>query len=212
MSIRIRRFAWLTTVLVGTLLSACAKTQQVPIQQQGMCGLLGPQCSQLVAGMPDQFQLRYVNPSAQWTSYSKVLMDPVTFWGPAASTLSPSDQQSLADYFDSEIRKEFVLHFQVVDKAGPGVMQLQVALTDVSGVTPGLRTIALGGSAGPCAQHGQVRRDRHLCFRRVRAGRGEDHRLAEWPGARGSGGSACRGWIARSGRAVAVGRRPERDE
>jgi hypothetical protein len=122
--------------------AACAKTQQVAVQQKGMCGLLGPQCSKLTTGLPDQFQLRYVNPSAPWTTYNQVKIEPVTFWGPADSSISPSDQQLLTNYFDQEIRKEFGKHYQLVDQAGPGVMELQVALTDVSGATPGLRTIA----------------------------------------------------------------------
>lgn len=139
---RNQRSVWIGGAVLVAIASGCAKTQQAPIQQQGMCGLLGPQCNQLTAGMPGQFQLRYVNPSAQWGSYTKILIDPVTFWGPASSTLSPSDQQLLANYFDQEIRKQFATHFQLVDGPGPGVMELQVALTDVSGATPGLRTIA----------------------------------------------------------------------
>jgi hypothetical protein len=122
--------------------AACAKTQQVAVEQKGMCGLLGPQCSKLTTWLPDQFQLRYVNPNAQWTSYNQVKIDPVTFWGPAESSFSPSDQQLLANYFGREIREEFGKHYLLVDQPGPGVMEIQVALTDVSGATPGLRTIA----------------------------------------------------------------------
>jgi hypothetical protein len=142
MSMKNSRRTWLAGVAWMTMAVACAKTQQVAVQQQGMCGLLGPQCSKLTAGLPDQFQLRYVNPSVQWTTYNQVEIEPVTFWGPAESSVSPSDQQRLADYFNQEIRTEFGKHYQLVDQAGPGVMVLQIALTDVSGATPGLRTIA----------------------------------------------------------------------
>src|SRR5262249_53952648 len=71
-----------------------------------------------------------------------VMIDPVTFWGPAEEQVSASDQQLLANYFDQEIRKEFGQYYQLVSQPGPGVMTIQVALTDVSGATPGLRTIA----------------------------------------------------------------------
>jgi hypothetical protein len=43
--------------------------------------------------------LRYINPNAQWTQYTQVLIDPVTFWGGDDTKVSPADQRMLTNYF-----------------------------------------------------------------------------------------------------------------
>jgi hypothetical protein len=64
------------------LLSACTITQKAAINQaDANCAFLGNDCSLLTVGGKDQIGLRYVNPAAQWSRYSKILIDPVTFWG-----------------------------------------------------------------------------------------------------------------------------------
>src|SRR4029078_5766259 len=45
--------------------------------------------------------------------------------------------------FQQVLREELAKKFELADQAGPGVMQLQVALTDVAGATRGLRTISM---------------------------------------------------------------------
>jgi hypothetical protein len=49
----------------------------------------------------------------------------------------------LVNFFQQALRDELSKKFEVVDQAGPGVMRLQVAITDVSAATPGIRTISL---------------------------------------------------------------------
>ena len=126
------------------LLTACTTTQQAPVVQADVkCGFLGPACSRLTQGTEGQAALRYVNPAAKWTQYSKIMIQPVTFWGAENSKVSPEDQQRLVDFLYAALHEEFAKKFQVVDQNGPGVMKLQVALTDVGAATPGLRTITM---------------------------------------------------------------------
>jgi hypothetical protein len=66
----------------------------------------------------------------------------VTFWGSDTTKVSAAEQQALTDYFFQVLREQLGQKFQLVDDAGPGVMRLQVALTDAEAVTPGLRTIS----------------------------------------------------------------------
>jgi Protein of unknown function (DUF3313) len=68
-----------------------------------------------------QAALRYVNPSANWTQYNKIVIDPVTFWGSDTEKISATDQQALTDYFYQVLREELGKKFQIVDQAGPGV-------------------------------------------------------------------------------------------
>ena len=86
--------------------------------------------------------LRYVNPKAAWSTYNQVIIDPVTLWGGATSSISPADQESLTNFFYQALRTQIGQTFPLVDAHGPGVMLLQVAITDLESATPGLRTIS----------------------------------------------------------------------
>jgi hypothetical protein len=126
------------------LVSACTTTQKIAINQAGMnCAFLANDCSLLTVGGKDKTGLRYLNPAAQWTQYNKVLIDPVTFWGGASTTVSASDQQMLVNYFSQQLNKELGQKFQIVTQPGPGVMKLDFALVDAEAATPVLRSISM---------------------------------------------------------------------
>src|SRR5215510_13100686 len=65
------------------------------------------------------------------------------FYGSDTTKISAADQQALTNYFYQVLREELGKKYQVVDQAGPGVMKLQVALTDTEGATPGLRSVSM---------------------------------------------------------------------
>lgn len=126
------------------LLSACTTTQKVAIDQAGVnCAFLANDCSLLTTGGKDQAGLRYVNPAARWSQYNKVLIDPVTFWGGDSTKISASDQQMLVNYFSQQLKEKLGEKFEIVSQAGPGVMKLDVALTDAETATPVLRSISM---------------------------------------------------------------------
>jgi len=144
---RVRGRAWarvvMATLLFGGFATACTTTQQVRVQRADLkCGFLGSDCDRLTPGAKGQFDLRYVNPSANWRQYTKIIVDPVTFWGGDSGKVSAAEQQALTDYFYQVLREQLGKRFQLVDEPGPGVMRAQVALTDVEPATPGLRTIS----------------------------------------------------------------------
>jgi len=126
------------------LLSACATTQKATLDRAALnCGLLGDVCGKLTPGGQDQASLRYVSPSARWTNYSKVMIEPVTFWGGSSTSVSAADQQMLVNYFSQQLKLQLGKKFQVVDQAGPGVMKLTVAMIDAETATPVLRSISM---------------------------------------------------------------------
>jgi len=142
-----RAKAWTGFPLLGLcllLLSACTTTQKVAVNQADVnCAFLANDCALLTVGGKDQTGLRYINPAAQWSQYNKVLIDPVTFWGGASTKISASDQQMLVNYFSQQLNKELGQKFQIVTQPGPGVMKLDVALTDAEAATPVLRSISM---------------------------------------------------------------------
>jgi hypothetical protein len=135
------------------LVAGCATTQQVypnilakaqgaqnPVPQ--FSGFLGDY-SLLQPGGSRQALYRYINPSANWGQYNAVMIDPVTFWGSQDSSISPKDQEFLCAYFCNQLRQDLVKNVSMVDEPGPGVMRLQVAITDASAATPLLRTASV---------------------------------------------------------------------
>ena len=132
------------SVLGALLLSACTVTQKAPLEQSEVrCGLLASDCHKLQAGGKDQASFRYVNPAAKWAQYSKVMIEPVTFWGGEATAVSAADQQALMNYFSQQLRQQLGKKFEIVEQPGPGVMKVSVAMTDAETATPVLRSISM---------------------------------------------------------------------
>jgi hypothetical protein len=155
-----RRSIALIGIGLAALAAGCSTTQQVKVSAQPAtyCAFLGNTvCSELTpSDTPGRFSgaavagggtptaaLRYINPNAQWTQYSKVLIAPVTFWGGDDTKISPTDQHTLTNYFYQVIQQQLSTKFQVVQEPGPGVMTVQAALIDVQSATPVLRTISM---------------------------------------------------------------------
>jgi Protein of unknown function (DUF3313). len=132
------------SVLAAMLLTACTVTQNAPLEQSELnCGLLANECHKLQPGSKDQASFRYINPAAQWNQYSKVLIEPVTFWGGDSTKVSAADQQALMSYFSQQLREQLGKKFQIVEQPGPGVMKITVAMTDAETATPVLRSISM---------------------------------------------------------------------
>ncbi|HZP45975.1 MAG TPA: DUF3313 domain-containing protein [Candidatus Binataceae bacterium] len=150
---RLIRLAGVGAALLLLGVAGCSETQQeqpnIVAKAQGaqnpvpqFSGFLGDY-SLLQPGGENQALYRYVAPGVNWQQYNAVMIDPVTFWDSADSSVSPEEQQDLCTYFYNHLRESLVKYFQVVDQPGPGVMRIQVALTNASAATPVLRTASV---------------------------------------------------------------------
>ncbi len=134
----------LSTMMSIILLAGCAVTQKAQIEQAGLnCGLLGPDCARLTPGGKEQAGLRFINPAAKWTNYSKVMVEPVGFYGGDTTKVSAEDQQKLVNYFNEQLTEQLKTKFEIVQEPGQGVMKIQAAMTDASAATPGLRSVSM---------------------------------------------------------------------
>ncbi len=107
-------------------------------------GFLGPDASKLQPGPKGGAALVWINHSANWSSYNKILVEPVQFWASADSKVSTQDQQTLTTYFYNALKTNIAQNgFALADQPGPGVIRMQVALMDATTATPGLRTISV---------------------------------------------------------------------
>src|SRR5258708_785251 len=130
----------LSAVMIMAL-AACSVTEQAKTDTVQETGFL-KNYSQLQPGAKDQALLVYFNPNARWTQYTKVMIEPVTFWGDASSNVSVQDQQQLCSYYYNKLNEDLSKKFQIVDLPGPGVMAVRVALTDPTTATPVLRSVS----------------------------------------------------------------------
>ncbi len=133
-------------------LTGCAKTvsDQSAVTKQMVNGptaaansFFGQDFSKLQPGQEGQAAMLYVDPSANWKQYDKIMLEPVEFWDGADTKVSPQDQHTLTAYFYNKLKEDLQKNFTIVDQGGPGVLQLQVALTNASTSTPGLRTVSV---------------------------------------------------------------------
>lgn len=69
-----------------------------------------------------------------WKKYDKVLIERMRVMlkpGTEKNGVDPSDLKTLTDYFHDALVKALKPQMQVVDKAGPGVVRMRIALTDL---------------------------------------------------------------------------------
>ncbi len=142
----------LSGALGGSSIIGCAKTvtDQSAVVKQMESGptaaansFFGQNFSLLQPGKEGQAAMVYVDPNANWKQYNKIMLEPVEFWDGPDTKVSPADQHTLTAYFYNELKEQLQKNFTIVDQGGPGVLQLQVALTNASSATPGLRTVSV---------------------------------------------------------------------
>ena len=77
--------------------------------------------------------LVYRNPAARWTSYDKVLFEPVTLWRSGRNSLDPvpeSDLLRLIGDLERTVRRRLGDAFRLVDRPEPGTMRIRLAITE----------------------------------------------------------------------------------
>ena len=87
----------------------------------------------------------YVKPGEDFHGYTQVLLDPVVIVsGPNSqlATVTPEQRDALANSYYADLHKTLSKHCSVTDKAGPGVLRLQFALTDATSSNATVKTVA----------------------------------------------------------------------
>jgi hypothetical protein len=112
---------------------------------QPIAGFL-PDPSLFQPGGWGQAALVYRNPTANFTFYNKVFLDPVTIWTAPDSALNrvpESARQAAANRFYADLYKALSKHCVIVTSLSrPGTMHLRVALTDAKTANVLLNTVA----------------------------------------------------------------------
>lgn len=112
----------------------CASTSQTTkVNESGFLSDYG----QLQPGADGEAQMLYIDESAQFGAYTKILMDPITIYAASdSSNLNdvPQDElKSIVDYLDAAVRAQLAPNYTFVDRAEPGTMRLRIAVTEAKG-------------------------------------------------------------------------------
>jgi len=138
-----RRQALFAVLAAATLIQGCQPTYQA--RTVSSSGFLGTDYARLHEGKEGEALLVYRNPNVHWADYKKIRLDPVTIWTgdqSAFNGFSAADRQKLADSFYSAVQQQLSKNYEMVTSTGPGVMHVQIALTDAKASSPVMDTIS----------------------------------------------------------------------
>src|SRR5262245_21279460 len=127
------------------LMGGCAATKEVAMATPGSASACLPNPSLLQQGKTGQVDQVYLNPSVNWSSYNKMILEPVTIWSGPGSNMDkapPKAQKALADGFYTNLYDAVSKKCQMVRQPGPGTMQWRIALVDATSANPFLNTLS----------------------------------------------------------------------
>src|SRR6266849_1638139 len=113
------------------LLAGCAYSYQA--RHVTPTSFLGPSASLLEKGKRhDDPLLVYRRPGAAWTSYDKIIVDPIEIWTTNSSSSSEqwSDIQKLAGDFHQTLTERLARSYQIVETSQRGAMRIRLAMID----------------------------------------------------------------------------------
>ena len=113
-----RSWSFLVVGVGAVLLAACTTTQQAKVEQSDIkCGFLGPVCSQLRPGAEGQIAWRYLNPAVNWAKYTKLMLQPVTYWDDQQSKVSVENQHRLTNFLYAAFEQELAGGVRIAKRA-----------------------------------------------------------------------------------------------
>jgi hypothetical protein len=129
--------------LLLVAMTACTSTQQATTVVRS--GFLNDYSILQKGAGDNEALLRYVNPTADWKKYTKVMIDPVQLWMGEGSSLRDIPREErirLTSLLLGKIQNALLSDYRVVREAGPHVMRISVALTEADASNTLLDTIS----------------------------------------------------------------------
>lgn len=127
---------WLSRILLIVmiaLLVGCKSTKQARSMEQA--GFLGDLAPLMQKGKEGEALLVYKSPRVALIprgTYKKMLLEPVTIWGPPTAEHNPTRQKDLQDVADmlySLMYQSLSKDYEMVSTPGPNTLRLQAAIT-----------------------------------------------------------------------------------
>ena len=142
-------------LVTAALLLAAACAHHRPVPPAEVSGFLDDY-SLLREGGQDEVAYVYRNPDAKWTSYDRVLLEPLTLWRSGRGSLDAvpeGDLLRLVSDLEDAVRRHLGGGFALVDKPDVGVMRIRLAITEARATDPTLDVLRAhsGGAVTPGA-------------------------------------------------------------
>ena len=122
-----------SVIAIGLLLLAITScTATIQTRSVEPSGFL-KDTSQLKEGDDDEALLVYFNPTVDWSRYDKIILEPVTVWRNEnfdPDEISKEDLQRIVDALYIAVKDQLAKDYQIVDRSGPGVLRMRVAITE----------------------------------------------------------------------------------
>ena len=137
------RAAVMAVVLAFGVGSALAQSDKQGTQKPQYSGFLGDY-SKLKPATDREGVMLYVNKSAKYRDYTKVMFQPVEVYitpGPDYKGVQPDVLKRMSDEFIAAFKRALSPGYEVVNAPGPGVLIVRTAITGVQPVSPGLTPI-----------------------------------------------------------------------
>jgi hypothetical protein len=136
------------------LMTGCGTTKQGRGYEKS--GFLGDY-SNLREGGSGEAQLVYINEAADFSNYTKIIIDPVMIYAAEDSKLNSlpqKDLQAMVDYLDATLRDSLLNDYRIVQRPDAKTMRLRVAITEAKGsnvvmnpistIVPQARALSIG--------------------------------------------------------------------
>jgi hypothetical protein len=141
---------WLMALGILGALAGCSKQSIIgggTTQVSGATpvGTFLPQPELLQPGASGQVDLVYYKPGVDLSSYSAILLEPVQIVSDSTSplaTATPDQRETVANLYYSNMYSALSKHCKLVSQPGPGVVRLNLALTDAKLSNGVVKTVA----------------------------------------------------------------------
>ncbi|MHC4614445.1 MAG: DUF3313 domain-containing protein [Planctomycetota bacterium] len=125
----------LAALLLFGLVVGCAKTMQARSSEYS--GFL-EDYERLERGKKHEALYRWVNPDAAWSTYDRILLDPIMLYRDAEGQrdLKEDEVQEVLDYFYERLYEDLAEDYEMVRDPAPRTLRIRVVITRVNATSP----------------------------------------------------------------------------
>lgn len=143
----------LAVTLAAIMLAGCSSTSQpgrsTTLGEEKESGFLGDLYPKMHDGKDGEALRLYVNPAfsnpAQFSHYTKILLDPVQLYaGPDSKLLATPQEENaaIAQSFQQVLKEQLAKDYQIVTQPGPDTLRISIAIVDAEAANTTLKAVS----------------------------------------------------------------------